>query len=70
MHDLGFVRANLELVEEKLRARGADPATVLGDFGRIDLHRRKAIRNLEEKKAERNALSQEVGRAKQLGENT
>ena len=32
MLDLGFVRANLELVEEKLRARGADPAALLGDF--------------------------------------
>jgi len=32
MLDLGFVRADLELVEEKLRARGADPAALLGDL--------------------------------------
>ena len=32
MIDLAFVRANLPLVEEKLRARGMDPAVVLGDF--------------------------------------
>ncbi len=34
MIDLGFVRANLPLVEEKLRSRGMDPAAVLGDFCR------------------------------------
>jgi hypothetical protein len=31
MLDLAFVRANLPLVEEKLRARNMDPAQVLGD---------------------------------------
>ena len=43
MLDLGFVRANLELVEEKLRARGADPAALLGDFRALDQSRREAI---------------------------
>jgi seryl-tRNA synthetase len=43
MLDLGFVRANLELVEEKLRARGADPAALLGDFRALDKSRREAI---------------------------
>ena len=43
MLDLGFVRANLELVEEKLRARGADPAALLGDFRSLDQRRREAI---------------------------
>ena len=43
MIDLGFVRANLPLVEEKLRSRGMDPAVVLGDFAAIDLERREAI---------------------------
>ena len=41
MLDLGFVRANLELVEEKLRARGADPAALLGDFRALDQSRAK-----------------------------
>ena len=36
MLDLGFVRSNLELVEAKLRARGADPAALLGDFRTLD----------------------------------
>ncbi len=43
MLDLSFVRANLELVEEKLRARGADPAALLGDFRALDKSRREAI---------------------------
>ena len=43
MLDLAFVRANLELVEEKLRARGADPAALLGDFRALDKSRREAI---------------------------
>jgi seryl-tRNA synthetase len=32
MLDLAFVRANLPLVEQKLRARNMDPAQVLGDM--------------------------------------
>ena len=43
MLDLGFVRGNLEKVEEKLRARGADPAALLGDFRALDQRRREAI---------------------------
>ncbi len=53
MHDLGFVRANLGLVEEKLRARGADPAALLGDFDTLDARRRQAITQVETLKAER-----------------
>ncbi len=36
MLDLNFVRANLELVEEKLRARGMDPEALLGNFRELD----------------------------------
>ena len=61
MHDLGFVRANLELVKEKLRARGADPNALLGNFAEIDARRRQAITLVETLKAERNKLSEEVG---------
>jgi seryl-tRNA synthetase len=57
MLDLGFVRANLELVEEKLRARGADPAALLGDFRSLDASRREAITTAERLKARRNELS-------------
>jgi seryl-tRNA synthetase len=68
MHDLGFVRANLELVKEKLRARGADPEALLGNFAEIDARRRQAITQVETLKAERNKLSEEVGKKKRAGE--
>jgi seryl-tRNA synthetase len=67
MLDLGFVRANLELVEGKLRARGADPAALLGDFRSLDQSRREAITLAEQAKARRNELSQQVGALKKLG---
>jgi seryl-tRNA synthetase len=64
MLDLGFVRGNLEVVEEKLRARGADPAALLGDFRALDASRREAITTAERLKARRNTLSQQVGEVK------
>ena len=67
MLDLNFVRANLELVEEKLRARGMDPSTVLGDFRRLDQDRRTRITQAETLQAQRNKLSQEVGRSRKAG---
>ncbi len=67
MHDLAFVRANLPLVEEKLRARGADTAA-LTDFAALDAERRSAITEAETLKAQRNAISAEFGRRKRAGE--
>jgi len=67
MLDLGFVRGNLELVEEKLRARGADPAALLGDFRDLDKSRREAITTSERLKARRNELSHQVGALKKAG---
>lgn len=66
MLDLGFVRNNLSLVTEKLRLRGTDP-TLLESFAQLDDERRAAITELETLKAQRNALSQEFGRAKREG---
>jgi len=68
MLDLGFVRNNLELVEEKLRARGADPAALLGDFRELDQARREAITLAEQSKARRNEFSQQVGALKKSGQ--
>src|SRR5271155_2879076 len=68
MLDLAFVRANLPLVEEKLRARGQDPAVLLGDFLAIDAHRRERITEAEQLKAQRNKLSEEVGKLKRSGQ--
>jgi seryl-tRNA synthetase len=68
MLDLGFVRSNLELVEAKLRARGADPVALLGDFRALDQSRREAITTSERLKARRNELSQQVGALKKTGQ--
>jgi seryl-tRNA synthetase len=65
MHDLAFVRANLPLVEEKLRLRGAE--ALLSGFAALDSERRTAITEAETLKAQRNALSAEFGRLKREG---
>jgi seryl-tRNA synthetase len=67
MLDLNFVRNNLELVEEKLRARGADPAALLRNFRALDASRREAITKAEQLKARRNKLSEKVGALKKSG---
>ncbi len=63
--DLGFVRANLEVVEAKLRSRGLDDA--LGGFAEIDRERREAITRVETLKAERNRLTGEIQAARKAG---
>jgi seryl-tRNA synthetase len=68
MLDLGFVRANLELVEKKLRDRGQDPAALLGDFREFDQRRRERITEAENLKAQRNKLSEEVAKLKKSGQ--
>src|SRR5215475_8346981 len=68
MLDLGFVRDNLPLVEEKLRQRGMNPADVLKDFSDIDVDRRKAITEVETLQARRNRASEEIARLKKSGQ--
>lgn len=70
MLDLNFVRANLELVQEKLRSRGLDPAALLGDFTETDHKRREAITRVELLKAERNRLTEEIQRQRKSGDDT
>jgi seryl-tRNA synthetase len=67
MLDLGYVRANLPVVEQKLRSRGMDPAVVLGDFTAIDRERREAITRVETLKAERNRLTAEIQTLRKAG---
>src|SRR5665213_3485419 len=64
MLDLSYVRANLHLVEEKLRSRGIDPAAALGDFAAIDRTRRDAIAQAETLKSQRKRLSDEMQTAR------
>src|SRR5580693_6975201 len=68
MLDLEFVRANLGLVEEKLRSRGQDPAELLGNFRELDVERRGKITRQETLKSQRNSLSESVGKLKRAGE--
>ena len=66
MLDLAFVRANLPLVEEKLRQRAAD-TSLLSNFVTLDRERRSAITEVETLKSQRNALSQQIGQLKREG---
>jgi seryl-tRNA synthetase len=68
MLDLNFVRQNLDLVEAKLRARGADPEALLGGFREIDQARREAITRVEGLAAERNRLTAEIQAARKAGQ--
>jgi seryl-tRNA synthetase len=68
MLDLNFVRGNLPLVEEKLRARGLDPAAMLKDFHQVDAQRRTAITSAETIKAHRNQKTEEIAKLKKNGQ--
>jgi seryl-tRNA synthetase len=68
MLDLGFVRDNLTLVEEKLRQRGMNPGEILKDFHQIDTQRRHAITEAETLKAQRNTASEEIAKRKKAGQ--
>jgi len=68
MLDLNFVRDNLPLVEEKLRERSLDPATVLRDFRDVDTQRRHAITEAETLKARRNKASEDIAKLKKSGQ--
>jgi seryl-tRNA synthetase len=67
MIDLAFVRANLALVEKKLRSRGMDPAVVLGNFAELDRERRDAITQVETLKAQRNKLTEDIAKLRREG---
>jgi len=67
MIDLAFVRANLPLVEEKLRMRGMDPEAALGNFATVDRERRDAITQVETLKAQRNKLTEEIAKLRREG---
>jgi seryl-tRNA synthetase len=68
MLDLGFVRANLAEVKEKLARRGPEAAGLLDGFEELDRQRRSAITQSETLKAERNQISAEVADRKRKGE--
>src|SRR5690349_15767964 len=67
MLDLGFVRDNLPLVEDKLRQRGISP-DVLKDFKQVDTERRQVITESETLKARRNRASEDIAKLKKAGQ--
>jgi seryl-tRNA synthetase len=67
MLDLKFVRENPELVKDGLTRRSMDTA-VVDDLIALDDERRALILDVESKKAERNAVSKEIGRSKDQSE--
>ena len=66
MLDLGFVRGNLEVVEENC-GRAGPTLCAAGQFSALDQSRREAITASEHLKARRNELSQQVGALKRQG---
>ena len=68
MLDLQFVRANLTLVEERLRSRSTASASLLYRFGRVDKARREAITHLEDTSAQRNGFTAEIAARRKRGE--
>src|SRR5713226_4641618 len=62
MLDLGYVRDNLPLIEEKLRQRGMAPAEVLGNFRELDVERRRLITEVETLKARCNRASDDIAK--------
>ncbi len=68
MLDLGFVRANLAEVKEKLARRGPEAVGLLSDFEALDQDRRQRITAAERLKAQRNQISAEVAVRKKTGQ--
>jgi seryl-tRNA synthetase len=71
MHDLRMVREQMDVLRDGLRRRGRLDALapVLERIESLDRERRRAIQAVEERKAERNAVSQEVARLKRAKDN-
>ena len=67
MLDIKLIREETEFVKEALANRQIAPA-IIDDIVRLDEERRKLILEVENKKAERNAVSKEIGRMKEKEE--
>src|SRR5574337_1767820 len=67
--DLKYVRDNVELVRERLAARGATPS-ILDEFVQLDAERRAILAEVESLRQRRNELSKEVAELKRQGQST
>ncbi|MCI4458115.1 MAG: serine--tRNA ligase [Thermocrinis sp.] len=70
MLDIELLRKNPEFVKERLRLRREDYPRLVDEALRLDEERRSILRELEALRAERNALSKEIGKRKSKGEPT
>ncbi len=70
MLDIELLRKNPEFVKERLGLRKEDYPRLVDEALRLDEERRSILRELEALRAERNALSKEIGRRKSKGEQT
>jgi seryl-tRNA synthetase len=68
VHDLGFFRANLERVAERLAARGF--MLEVEKFRELDAQRRAAITEAEQLRARKNTESAEIGKLRKQGMDT
>ncbi|MFL5563866.1 MAG: serine--tRNA ligase, partial [Gemmatimonadaceae bacterium] len=70
MHDLKMVREHIDALRAGMRQRGVlDALTPTIDRAiELDRARRETIQAVEERKAARNAVSQQVGQRKRAGE--
>lgn len=68
MLDIAFIRNNIELVKEAIRNKGED--VDMSSFSSLDDERRTLIRERDEKRWERKAISRRIGELKREGENT
>ena len=62
MHDLGFVREHMDLIEKMARDRGI--TLDLEPFKELDAERRKIITSTERMKAERNKANETIAQLK------
>ncbi|MDD5559607.1 serine--tRNA ligase [Candidatus Methylomirabilis sp.] len=69
MLDLKYVRDNVEIVRERLAARGATPS-IFDEFVQLDVERRAILAEVERLRQRRNELSKEVAELKRQGKNT
>jgi len=68
MYDLGFFRANLDSIAERLATRGF-PLNV-DEFRQLDAQRRQAVTEAEQLKAQRNSQSAEISKLRRDGVDT
>ena len=71
MHDLRMIREHIDVLRDGMRRRGKlDTLEKFIDKAQqVDTDRRTMIQAIEERKASRNAITQEVARRKRAGEN-